>query len=201
VTHYGFDPAKARALLSDAGWTPGPDGILTKAGQRLTFNLSAVTGGATGEATVQIVQSQLKAIGIDAKIKNYPAELFFAPGQSGGILQSGKYDVGFFSWVAPADPDGDYSIYACNEFPPAGQNNLFWCDPTLTRALDAGRSTYDLGERKKAYGIVQSEIASQSVTIVMWFQRQIFVTLPHFHGFVPAPATTSNWNTWEWSMQ
>ena len=201
VMHYEYDLAKARALLAEAGWRPGPDGILSKNGQRLAFNLSAVTGGATGEATVQLVQQQLREIGMDVKIKNYPAELFFAPGQSGGILQTGRYDVGFYSWVAPADPDGDYSVYACDEFPPVGQNDLFWCDPTLSRALAAGRLTYDQSERKKAYAVVQSEIASQSVTIVMWFQRQIFVTSQHLHGFKPAPATTSNWNTWEWSMQ
>ncbi len=201
VMHYEHSPAKARALLAEAGWTPGPDGFMTKGGQRLTFSLSAVTGGATGEATEQIIQEQLKAVGIDAKIKNYPAEIFFAGGQSGGILQSGKYDAGFYAWVAPADPDGQYSIYACDEFPPAGQNDLFWCDPTLTQALKDGRSTYDEAQRKKDYGIVQSEIASQSVTIILWFQRQIFVTSQHFHGFKPAPATTSNWNSWEWSMQ
>ncbi len=201
VMHYGYDPAKARALLTQAGWTPGSDGIMTKDGQRLTFNLSAVTGGATGEATEQIVQQQLKAVGVEAKIKNYPAELFFAPGQDGGILQSGKYDAGFYAWVAPADPDGSYSVYACDEFPPAGQNDMFWCDQTLTQALEAGRSTYDQAARKKAYGIVQSEIASQSATIVLWFQRQIFVTSTNFHGFIPAPETTSNWNSWEWSVQ
>jgi len=201
VMHYDYNLAKARALLAQAGWQPGPDGILYKNGKQLAFNLSAVTGGATGEATVQLVQQQLREIGMDVKIKNYPAELFFAPGQSGGILQTGRYDVGFYSWVAGADPDGDYSLYACDEFPPTGQNDLFWCDPTLSRALTAGRLTYDQSERKRAYAIVQSEIASQSVTIVMWFQRQIFVTSTHFHGFKPAPATTSNWNTWEWSME
>ncbi|MDQ6767409.1 MAG: peptide ABC transporter substrate-binding protein [Candidatus Eremiobacteraeota bacterium] len=201
VMHYEYDPAKAKALLREAGWTAAADGIMTKNGERLTFNLSAVTGGATGEATEGLVQQQLKAVGIDARIKNYPAEIFFAPGQNGGILQTGKYDIGFFAWVAGADPDGDYSLYACDEFPPAGQNNLFWCDPKLSAALTAGRLTYDQAERKKAYAIAQSEIASQSVTIVLWFQRQIFVTSPHLKGFIPAPATTSNWNTWEWSME
>jgi peptide/nickel transport system substrate-binding protein len=201
VMHYDFDPAKARSLLAEAGWKPEADGVLAKNGQRLAFNLSAVSGGATGEATVQLVQEELRAVGMDVKIKNYPAELFFAPGQNGGILQTGKYDIGFYSWVAPEDPDGEYSLYACDEFPPIGQNDLFWCDPAVTAALNAARNTYDQTERKRYYGIVQSEIASQSVTIVMWFQRQIFVTSQHFHNFKPAPATTSNWNTWEWSMQ
>ena len=201
VMHYPFDPAQARAQLTQAGWSPGPDGVMTNDGKRLSFNISAVAGGATGEATEQIVQQQLKAVGIETKIKNYPAELFFAPGQDGGILQSGKYDVGFYSWVASDDPDGEVSLYSCDQFAPAGQNDMFWCDPTLTKALLAARTTYDTAERKKDYGIAQAEVASQSATIVMWFQRQIYVTSTHFHGFIPAPATTSNWNTWEWSVE
>jgi len=198
---YPYDPAKARALLAEAGWTPGSDGILQKNGQRLAFDLSAVAGGSTGEATESLVQQDLKAVGIDASVKNYPAELFFAPGQNGGILQTGKYDTGFFAWVAGVDPEDELSLYGCDEFPPIGQNNLFWCDPTLQKAELAARQTYDLRERAKYYAITQNEVASQSVTIVLYFWRQIFVTSPNLYGFVPAPATTSNWNTWEWSMQ
>ncbi|MBV8670863.1 MAG: peptide ABC transporter substrate-binding protein, partial [Candidatus Eremiobacteraeota bacterium] len=160
VMHYPFDPAQARALLTQAGWSPGPDGIMTKDGKRLSFNISAAAGGATGEATEQIVQQQLKAVGIDAKIKNYPAELLFAPGQDGGILQSGKYDAGFYSWVASDDPDGEVSLYSCDQFAPSGQNDMFWCDRTLTNALLAARATYDMAERKRDYGIAQAEVAS-----------------------------------------
>jgi peptide/nickel transport system substrate-binding protein len=201
VMRYPYDPAKARALLAEAGWRPGPDGILEKNGRRLSFVLSAVAGGSTGEATESLVQQQLRAVGIETHIKNYPADLFFAGAQDGGILQAGKYDAAFFAWAAGVDPDDEYSVYGCDKFPPNGQNNLFWCDPVLQRAELAARSTYDLAARKKYYAITQREIASQSVTILLWFQRQIFVTSPAFHGFIPAPATTSNWNTWEWSVQ
>ncbi len=200
VMHFDYNPDKARQLLAQAGWTPGPDGVLTKNGKRFSFNLEAVTGGATGEATETLVQQQLRAVGIDAKIKNYPAEVFFAPYGSGGILFNGKYDVAFFAWVAPADPD-DHSLYGCDEFPPQGQNVMFWCDPKVQAAELAGRASYDQATRKAAYAIEQSEIASQSATIIMWFQRVIHVTSPNLKGFIPAPATTSNWNTWEWSMQ
>lgn len=201
VMHYEFDPAKARALLTQAGWIPGPDGVRRKNGERLTFNLSAVAGGATGEATESIVQQELRDVGIAVSIKNYPADLFFGPGQDGGILQGGKYDAGFFAWVSGVDPEDEYSIYSCDQFPPAGQNNLFWCDQALTKAEAAARGTYDQALRKKYYAITQSEIAAQSVTILLYFQRQIFVTSPNFEGFKPAPATTSNWNSWEWSMK
>jgi peptide/nickel transport system substrate-binding protein len=199
--HYDYDPAKARQLLAQAGWVAGSDGVLTKNGQRLAFNLNAVAGGSTGEATETLVQQYLRAVGIDTKLKNFPAPLFFAGSQDGGILQSGKYDAAFFAWVGGADPSGEDSIYSCDEFPPIGQNNLFWCDPILTHAQKQALLSYDEVERRKWYWIAQAEIAQQSPTIIMYFQRQIFITSTNFHGFIPAPATTSNWNTWEWSME
>ena len=200
VMRYPYDPAKAKALLAQAGWTPGSDGILRKNGQPLTFDLSAVAGGSTGEKTESIIQQDLRQIGMQVGIKNYPANLFFAGAQDGGILQGGKYDAALFAWVAGADPES-YSIYACGQFPPAGQNSTYWCDPRLTAAEEAARRTYDPAQRKEYYWISQSEVASQSVTIILYFQRQIYVTSTNFHGFVPAPAWSSNWNTWEWSMQ
>lgn len=201
VVHYDYNPAKARGLLAAAGWKPGPGGVLEKNGDKLAFNLSAVAGGATGEAAESLVQQNLRDVGIAVSIKNYPGQLFFAAMQDGGILQSGKYDAGFFSWVAGSDPSGEQSLYSCDQMPPAGQNNLFWCDRRLTIAEKNALLTYDQNERRKWYLIAQQEIADQSATIVLYFQRQIFVTSYNLKGFKPAPATTSNWNTWEWSMQ
>jgi len=201
VMRFDYDPQKARALLDAAGWTMGPSGVRTKNGQKLTFNLSSVAGGATGEAVESLIQQELKDVGIAAKVKNYPANIFFAGFQDGGILQTGKYDAGFFSWVAGVDPGDEYSLYACDQFPPVGQNNLYWCDRRLHEAEKAGLLSYDQNVRKKSYAITQEEIASQSVTVLLYFARQIYVTSPNLIGFVPAPATTSNWNTWEWSMR
>ena len=71
----------------------------------------------------------------------------------------------------------------------------------IDKAEKAALSTYDQNERKKYYSIIQKEAAAQAVTIVLYYQRQIFVTSENFKNFKPAPATTSNWNTWEWEMQ
>jgi len=200
VVHYDYNPAKAREVLDAAGWKVGPDGVRVKNGQRLEFQLSAVTGGATGEAAEVIVQQELRAIGVVATIKNYPTALFFGGYQQGGILQAGKYDAAFFGWVAGVDPD-DETLYASYSIPPAAQNNLYWKDPVIDRAEQGALSSYDENVRKKYYSIIQKEIAKQAVTIIIYFNRQIYVTNTNFKNFIPAPATSSNWNSWEWEMQ
>jgi len=200
VVHYDYDPAKAGQILDAAGWKLGPGGVRVKNGQRLEFQLSAVTGGATGEAIEVIVQQELRAVGINASIKNYPTALFFAGYQQGGILQAGKYDAAFYAWVAGIDPD-DESLYASYRIPPAGQNDVWWKDPVIDQAEKGALSSYDQATRKKYYSIIQKEVASQAVTIVLYFSRYVYTTSTRFKNFVPAPATSSNWNSWEWEMR
>jgi peptide/nickel transport system substrate-binding protein len=200
VVHYDYDPVKARQILDAAGWVVGPGGIRVKNGQRLEFQLAVAAGGATGEATEVILQQELHDVGISAVIKNYPTALFFAGYQQGGILQAGKYDAAIYAWVAGVDPD-DESLYASYRIPPAGQNDMWWRDSIIDNAEKGALSSYDEATRKKYYSIIQKEIASQAVTIVLYFNKQVYTTSTNFKNFVPAPATSSNWNSWEWEMQ
>ena len=68
--NFPFDRAKAKALLAQAGWTPGPDGILQKGGQKLTLNWIAQRGRypKDGEIT-EAVQQMWKEVGVDAKVE------------------------------------------------------------------------------------------------------------------------------------
>ena len=54
------------ALLAEAGWTPGPDGICRNAaGQRLSLQFSASTGVRARELQQQVMQSQWRSIGVE----------------------------------------------------------------------------------------------------------------------------------------
>ena len=66
---YPFDPNKAKAILKDAGWTAGSNGILVKDGKPASFTLSGLAGAAETKSMAEIIQSNLKDIGIDAKVE------------------------------------------------------------------------------------------------------------------------------------
>lgn len=62
-----FDIARARQILDDAGWKPGPDGTRMNGQRRLAMVL--IGGPAVPEAGMRLVAAQLKDAGIDVSVK------------------------------------------------------------------------------------------------------------------------------------
>lgn len=60
-------PAMARAVLDEAGWRPGADGVRARGGRRLT--LTTIGGPAVSEAALRFVQAQLSAVGVEVAVK------------------------------------------------------------------------------------------------------------------------------------
>ncbi|WP_428375784.1 peptide ABC transporter substrate-binding protein [Lichenicoccus sp.] len=58
------DPAQARALLDEAGWRPGPDGIRTRNGRALRFSIGVSAGVVDRLVELQVAQRNLAAVGI-----------------------------------------------------------------------------------------------------------------------------------------
>ena len=67
-----YDPAKAKALLDEAGWKPGADGVRVKDGQPLKVKLWTQSDTEFKRMT-EAVQAQLKAIGMQADITTFDA--------------------------------------------------------------------------------------------------------------------------------
>src|SRR6266581_591285 len=145
-----YDVAGAKALLAQDGWTTkDQNGILSNAsGQRLEFKYSTTANNIWRADDELLLQSQLKAIGIQLDIQNYPASTFF-----GTFLTDGKsppYDIAEFenSWTYDAD---DASLLACNQIPPNGFNITFYCNKQLDTLFTQQESTADTNARQQAF--------------------------------------------------
>lgn len=70
VDQLPYDPALARRLLDQAGWvdTDG-DGVRDKAGRRLAFEMTTNAGSRLKAAALDVIQSQLGAVGIDVSTR------------------------------------------------------------------------------------------------------------------------------------
>lgn len=118
VQRYPYDPARARALLREAGFTPGPDGIMQNtAGQRLSLELSTTSESRPREEVEQIIQQQLRQVGIEITILNFPFRIFF-----GQIMDRRKFKaMAMYSWTL--DPASDCDGLYTSDLIPSEQNN------------------------------------------------------------------------------
>ncbi len=73
-----YDPAAARKLLAEAGWTPGPDGVCRDAaGKRLAFELLSTAGVRYRELEMAVIQSGWRQIGVEATLRFEPSRTLF----------------------------------------------------------------------------------------------------------------------------
>jgi peptide/nickel transport system substrate-binding protein len=59
-----YDPAHARALLREAGYAPGPDGIMRKGNEKLAFTVLIPAGQPMRIEMSEVIQQDLAAVGI-----------------------------------------------------------------------------------------------------------------------------------------
>ncbi|HEY5257546.1 MAG TPA: peptide ABC transporter substrate-binding protein [Candidatus Baltobacteraceae bacterium] len=193
-----YDLTKAKALLAQAGWTPGPSGIVQKNGQPLALVLVSNNSNVTRRKAAVQIQENLKLAGIGVQIKFFPGNQLFAPAGEGGILQLGRFDLSLAGWYAGVDPDNS-SQFLCDKIPPGGYNYTRYCNPEMEAAQKMALENYDLPTRKIAYAKIQELLARDTPEIFTWYERQMQPISVDFKGFDPNPVEEA-WNAWQWSI-
>ena len=194
---YPFDRAKARALLGQAGWTPGPDGIMQKGGQRLSLSWLAARGRypKDGEIT-EAIQAMLKDVGIEARVQVLEWATVFQQVR-GNPLNHHLFTLG---WVT-SNADADYSLYALfhsKQVPPTGWNTSRYVNPRVDALVEQARRSLNQSEREKLYGEVQDILAKEMVWIPVYTTKEIVVSRAGVKGFTmhPVEYNLALWKTW-----
>lgn len=193
---YRYDPAGARALLDRAGWRPGPDGVRRKGGLALRVAISSSTNNQPNEQAEVQMQQQLRAVGIDLSIKNYPVSLLFA---QDGPLYSGRYDMSWSVDTNGPDPDNAGS-WAAQFIPPNGANTTFLADPVISQTALAATHTYDRSARKALYQREEERIHQLVPAVFLYWQNEYAAYNSDLQHYKPAAFITSFWNSWEWEL-
>src|SRR5215470_8164266 len=89
--HYTYDPVKAKQILQSAGFKMGSDGIMANPqGQKLSFSIINIGDYSDWVASVQVIQQNLKAVGIQITPDNLTNTAFTA------ALYAGKYQLAYY---------------------------------------------------------------------------------------------------------
>jgi len=94
-----FDQAGAKKKLEDAGYAMGADGYYAKGGATLTVKFAMLQGVSVSENEAQMVQNQLKQIGIKVEIQPVNTAT-----QWPAVLVDHNFDMIAFSWMGTAFP-------------------------------------------------------------------------------------------------
>jgi peptide/nickel transport system substrate-binding protein len=191
----GYEPQRARAMLSADGWVPGPDGIRVKDGRRLAFSLVTYLGTSADHGLPEVLQSAWRAVGADASIRYVPISLMYG---EPGIAADGTFDVALDGFVFDVDPDRANYLEARFDRPHGG-NEARYHDPTVFTLSEAALGEYDPNLRKAYYARIAERLNQDVPYVPLHWQRFVYVVNSSLKGFKAEPRVSDFWNVREWS--
>jgi len=180
VKPYPYDPNRAKALLAEAGFTPGPDGVLTKDGKRFSFSIRHDQANQTMKDTGVIIQEYLKKIGVEAKLEPLDWPTFVKK------LFASEFEAIVVNWTNHHDPDPfAYTIWHSSQW--KGRNFAHYKNPKADEELEAARRTASQADRKKHYAEFSKILMEDAPYVFLYFPQQVYVAKQGYDGFVTIP--------------
>ena len=204
IQPFAYDPEKARALLAEAGWTPGPDGILQKNGERFSFTLITNNGNEVRRDIATLTQDGLKQLGIEVKVELYEWAVFLK-----NHINKGDFDAMVLGWSLGNSYD-QFQIWHSSQANPEQLNVVGYKSAKADRLLDEIRQEYNREKIIRMAGDLQRTIYEDQPylflyvpegTSVMWKDAYRIRRPDGRGGWIDSPVemTKAGWAYWsEW---
>jgi peptide/nickel transport system substrate-binding protein len=142
-TRPAFSLSAARALLDSAGWTaPGGDGVRSRNGVRLAFEILSPGSSLPRQRAATQLQEQYRAVGADVT----PSTL--APELLGPRMMSGKFDAWMGGWQATPGLRGLPGVWGSG----GRQNFQRYANRQFDVAMEAALTRFDEAGSRAALG-------------------------------------------------
>lgn len=175
------DPARARALLSAAGFRPGSLGIAQRDGDRLILDLLVPEGSPSLRGTASGIGVDLAGIGIAVRVSER------ALAEVSSLVARGEFDLALMI------ERGDDALAST-------LNYRSLVSPWFDVLADAAREESDAARKRELYAELQREWARSFVAVPIYQAIAVDVVSTRVEGVQPAPfAAALTWNAGEWS--
>jgi peptide/nickel transport system substrate-binding protein len=167
----------AKALLEEAGWTVGADGVREKDGMKLHL-LYQTSTNAVRQDFQALIKGWWQEIGVSSELKNVDASVFFGgdPG-SPDTFQKFYADVEMYANnFDGTDPESYLASYTCDKAPRPetqwqGENINRFCDPAYDALVAEMGKTADLDARGELAKKMNDMLTKDTYTIVPLVDR------------------------------
>jgi peptide/nickel transport system substrate-binding protein len=203
IPRTAFDPAKAAALLDEAGWKGGPGGMRANAkGDKLALELVTTAGNRSRELVAQVLQAQWRKLGVDLRIKTEPPRVMF-----GETVTKRKFPhMAMFAWYS-APENVPHSTLHSDAIPKAanswsGQNYTGYANPRMDKLIEAIETELDRSRRKALWHDLQALYAEDLPALPLYFKADAYILPKGLKGLEPtghqdpSPYWVENWR-WE----
>jgi peptide/nickel transport system substrate-binding protein len=180
VTRYAYDPARARALLDEAGY-PDPPGPAPRL--RLIYKTSA---DQFRVAVARVIAAQLGRIGIEVEVRAFEFGTFFAD------IKKGQYQIATMQTTEISEPDFYRTYFHSGRIPtpadPNAQNRWRYRNPRVDELTERGRRVIDLAQRRRIYGEVQRILADDVPIVPLWHEDNVVLAHRDLTGYRILPS-------------
>jgi peptide/nickel transport system substrate-binding protein len=184
-----YDPAKANALLDQAGWTRGADGVRAKDGVKLQLGVFVSGPQPLSKQTLELVAQQWAKLGVKLEIR--PAD---AGTQAVDIKNAEKTAIQH-GMVGRADQDVIKS-----HFHSQNRDVILSNDEKLDRLLEEESAEPGVAERNAKVAEIQRYVIDQGYAIPLFEEPQVYGAAPHVQG-VAFEAVARPWFYSTWKSQ
>ena len=156
---YKFDTAKAGAILDEAGWKVGADGVRAKDGQKLTVDFHFRSDSGTSKAMATFIQANWKKSGVDVQL--------FGAERAGYLdaVRAGKHNFQFW-WETGTDPDVVRILFH-SQNAGGGTNRNRYKNADMDKLIDDAAAESDPAKRSAIYAKVQAKALDEAIMIFM----------------------------------
>ncbi len=179
-----FDPEKARALLKEAGWEVGPNGVLQKDGQPFSFTIIHYEGSDLRHLNIYL--QAMKSVGMDAKLDIISMSTFSKR------VDNHDFDMFWLNTGASRlrDPESSWASKTADEV--ATGNRTGVKDAEIDRLIELQKTEMDLAKRNEILKQIDARLVQLRPFVLMWQSAK--ANLLYWNKFGTPPTVLDKFN-------
>ena len=170
TTQFPYDPKRARELMAEAGWKPGPGGVLAKDGKPFSFVFTTLKGNPSFEQIGVLAEQYWRQIGLDPKLEAAEFSVFIRDRRDNRFGPNASQALVHF-WVTPPTPDL-YIYFGCAAGKD-GNNTGVYCNPAADQLFVAGRRATSIGRQRQIYQKLQQLFAEDVPEVPLFYPTEL----------------------------